>query len=144
MNINRFLSRREKDGSSHKRDKSRDKSAGDKKEKEKEKEKVMCWDSRSIIRPSLIPTKKSPFYYSLSSISAAFSNPHGKSSPLRQTSYSIIHTTSTDSRPGFFLQTRPNSSDGIFTLFKADPQKKVDRELSNKVRLPRLATWRLC
>ena len=82
MNINRFLSRREKNGSSHKRDKSRDKSATGEK---KEKEKVMCWESRSIIRPWLIPTKKSPFYYSLSSISAAFSNPHGKSSPLRQT-----------------------------------------------------------
>jgi len=59
----------------------------------------------------------------------------GKARRSVKQSYSTIHTTSTDSRPGFFLQTQPSSSDGIIGLFKADPQKKVDKELSNKVRL---------
>jgi hypothetical protein len=33
----------------------------------------------------------------------------------------------------FILQTRPISSDGILSLFKSDPQKKLDKEQDAKV-----------
>jgi hypothetical protein len=69
----------------------------------------------------------------MSSISAAFSNPHGKSSPVLQTTNSTVYTTSADSRPALFLQTAL-SSDGLLSIFKTDPQKKADKELSVKVR----------
>jgi hypothetical protein len=75
----------------------------------------------------------------MTSISAAFSNPHGKSSPRVQTTFFTIQTSSANSRRGFFLQIRPLSSDGLFAMFKPDPQKKSDKEWSNKVSLPGVA-----
>jgi hypothetical protein len=129
MNINRLLSRREKDGGPHRRDKSREKSSD---------RKVKCLEYTLFPVSSLISAKPtlSPC---LSSISAAFSKPHEKGSALLQTSYYTIHTTSTDSRPGFVLQTIPHSSEhpreGIIGLFKPDPQKKHDNEQETRVRI---------
>jgi hypothetical protein len=129
-NMTRFLSKREKDGSNHRRDKSRDKST---------EKKVMYLDI-SIIHSSLMSTKTSSFSHSVSSISAAFTKPHGKNTPHLQTSFSTVHTTSADSRPGFFLQTRPSSSDGFIAgLFRSDPQKKPDKDVGHQVgTLPQL------
>ncbi|CZR58997.1 related to ubiquitin C-terminal hydrolase family protein [Phialocephala subalpina] len=103
--VKRFLSRREKDGGGHRRDKSRDKNA----------------------------ERKSMFSQSATSISKAFSNPHGKSSPISQTSFSHVQATITDSRALFYTQSRPRSGEGISTLFKVDPQKKLEQEQNNKI-----------
>lgn len=81
----------------------------------------------------LILEKIFPVSLSISSIFAAFSNPHGKGLPITETTRDKIHATTANSRPGFLLQIRPISSDGLFSLFKPDPQKKMDKELSNKV-----------
>ena len=75
---------------------------------------------------------------SVASLCAAFPEPNGKSSPLLQLTQRLIHATTANSRPGFFLQTRPLSGDGIMALFKSDAQKKneKDQENSNIVYLP--------
>jgi hypothetical protein len=130
MNINRLLSRRDKDGSTHRRDKSRDKTD------KSSDQKVTCLESLSIIHPPLISPKSFSFRPSVSSISAAFPNPRTKCSALLQTTYSVIQTTSADSRPGIFLQTRPLSGDGITSLFKSDKsdsQKATAKEADAKV-----------
>jgi hypothetical protein len=77
--------------------------------------------------------KKTLISQSISLVSAAFSNLHGKGSPQLQTTFSTIHATTTNSGPGFVLQTRPLSSEGIITLFKSDPQKKLNKEQDAKV-----------
>ena len=51
--------------------------------------------------------------------------------PYLQTTHTNIHATSADSRPGLTLQTRP-LGEGITQLFKIDPQKKLDKEYTNK------------
>ncbi|CAG8975158.1 hypothetical protein HYALB_00004457 [Hymenoscyphus albidus] len=107
-NMNRFLSKREKIGT-HKREKSR--------------EKAGAVDRKKILHVSL----------PMSSIFAAFSNPHGKGVPVAETTCHTIHATTANDRPGFLLQIRPLSSDGLFSMFKSDPQKKMDKELSNKI-----------
>ncbi|KUJ20129.1 cysteine proteinase [Mollisia scopiformis] len=103
--VKRFLSRREKDPSGHRRDKSRDKNA----------------------------ERKLLFSRSVSSLFAAYSNPHGKSPPVLETSFSHVQATITDSRTLFFTQNRPRSGEGISSLFKADPQKKSEQEQNNKI-----------
>ncbi|TVY45208.1 hypothetical protein LOCC1_G003507 [Lachnellula occidentalis] len=122
--MNRFLSKREKPGGpgAHKRDKSRDKSG----------ERTVPAKVNLNYLSLLIPRKRKSFSKSMSSISAAFSNPHGKSSPILQTTRSTIYTSSANSRPGLFLQTAV-SSDGLLSIFKTDPQKKADKELSTKI-----------
>jgi hypothetical protein len=130
MNINRLLSRRDKDGSTHRRDKSRDKSG------KSSDQKVTCLESLSIIHPSHVSQKSLSFRPSVSSISAAFPNPRTKCTALLQTTYSVVQTTSADSRPGFFLQTRPLSGNGVTSLFKSDKpdsQKAMDKEPDAKV-----------
>ncbi|TVY20160.1 hypothetical protein LARI1_G001428 [Lachnellula arida] len=128
--MNRFLSKREKPGApgTHKRDKSRDKSG----ERTVPAKVKYLHAKASITCPPLILRKRKPFSKSMSSISAAFSNPHGKSSPILQTTTSTIYTSSANSRPGLFLQTTV-SSDGLRSIFKTDPQKKADKELSVKI-----------
>lgn len=56
----------------------------------------------------------------------------GKAQPLIQTSRISIQTTTADSRPWFHLQTRPLSGDGLVSLFKTDPQKKIDKEIAKE------------
>lgn len=121
--VKRFLSRREKDGGAHRRDKSRDKNA--------ERKVLPCgfYSSSSL----LIHEDKLLFSRSVSSLSAAFSNPHGKSSPMLQTSLSHVQATITDSRTLSSTQARPRSGEGISSLFKTDPQKKLEQEQNNKV-----------
>ncbi|TVY31973.1 hypothetical protein LSUB1_G008364 [Lachnellula subtilissima] len=128
--MNRFLSKKEKPGGpgAHKRDKSRDKSG---ERTVPAKVKVLACKYLYDLSP-LILRKRKPFSKSMSSISAAFSNPHGKSSPILQTTRSTIYTSSANSRPGLFLQTAV-SSDGLRSIFKTDPQKKADKELSAKI-----------
>ena len=77
--------------------------------------------------------KRSSISQSLACVSAAFSIPSRKSRPQQRTTISHVHTHSADSRPGFTLQTRPLSSDGIIALFKGDPHKKQDKEQNAKV-----------
>lgn len=121
--INRLLSRREKDGSDHRRQKSRDKSTDS---------KVRCMAvSRSFIF-SPISQKRPLESQSVVSISVAFRGPYGKSAPCLQTTYSTIHTHSADSRPGFILQTRPVSAE-ILSMLKSDPLKNIDKEQALKV-----------
>jgi hypothetical protein len=81
----------------------------------------------SVLRPSLISTKKPPLSLSATSLCAAFPKPNGKSSPLLQLANHIIHATTANSRPGFFLQTRPLSGENILGIFKNDAQKKNDK-----------------
>jgi hypothetical protein len=80
---------------------------------------------------------------SVTSLCAAFPKPNGKSSPLLQLTQRLIHATTANSRPGFFLQTRPLSGDGIMGLFKNDAQKKSekDQESTNNVYLPHEVCW---
>lgn len=126
-NMNRLLSRRDKDGGPHRRAKSRDKSVD---------KKVRCREDFSVLRPSLISTKNIRRSQSVTSLCAAFPNSNGKSSPLLQLTQCVIHATTANSRPGFFLQTRPLSGEGIMGLFKNDAQKKSDKGLEdNKVDL---------
>jgi hypothetical protein len=135
--MNRFLSRREKDGSSHRRDKSRDKIA----EKEKKDEKkVLCLPIHSVtLRPLML--EKLSRSSSVLSLSAAFPNPQGKAAPLLQTFYSTVHGTKANTRPSLLRQIRPLSGDGILSLFKTDknesqePLKGPDTTRSTKVKL---------
>lgn len=121
--VKRFLSRREKDPSGHRRDKSRDKNA---------ERKVIArgFHSSSSL---LILGNKLMFSRSVSSLFAASSNPHGKSTPMLETSFSHVQATITDSRTLFYTQNRPRSGEGISSLFKADPQKKLEQEQNSKV-----------
>lgn len=131
----RFLSRREKDGSSHKRDKSRDKS-GDKLADKKVTSLRVHFLSFS--RDCDLCSQKSLASQSVTSLSAAFPNPPVKTLPLLETFYKSVQGTKANSRPFLPSQVRPRSGDGILSLFKnekEDPQKKADNEQSNKVRL---------
>lgn len=121
--VKRFLSRREKDPSGHKRDKSR--------EKTDRKVRSCGFHSSSSL---LIHGNKLLFSgRSVSSLFAASSNPHGKSTPMLETSFSHVQATITDSRTLYFTQNRPRSGEAIASLFKADPQKKLEQEQNNKV-----------
>ena len=75
-NMSRFLSKREKDGRTHRRDKSRDKSA----------EKKVMFTHVSFYF-SLIPRKMPTASDTMVSTSAAFTIHHGKSTAHLQTSY---------------------------------------------------------
>lgn len=129
--MNRLLSRRAKDGPSHNRQKSRDKSANHLDKKDPDKKVTL-----SITFPpcvSLIVFPKSVFNQFISSPPAAFSNPNQKARPSIQLSkLSPTVTTSTDSRFGLLLQVRPLSSE-INRLFKYDPQRILDKEQDAKV-----------
>lgn len=80
------------------------------------------------------------FSRSVSSLFAASSNPHGKSTPMLETSLSHVQATITNSRTLYFKQNRPRSGEGISSLFKVDPQKKQEQEQNNKVS----AEWCFC
>src|SRR3954469_17204542 len=69
----------------------------------------------------------------LSSVSATFPKVHRKTQPHLATTFSTVYGTITDVRTLFATQTRPLSSDGIMSIFKTDPQKKLDKEQSHKV-----------
>jgi hypothetical protein len=128
-NMNRLLSRREKDGGAHRRAKSRDKSAD---------KKVKYWEDFLFSGPHSYWLKPLRSSQPVTSLCAAFPGPHGKSAPLLQLTQPFIRATTANSRPGFFLQTRPLSGDGIMGLFKSDTQKKNDKdqENTNIVHLP--------
>ena len=133
--MNRLLSRREKDGTSHRRQKSRDKFLhhSDKKEHEK---KVTCSTSSFLFCASLTLSTKSVFNQSVFQLSAAFPNPHEKARPSIQPSvFCPIVTISTDNRFGPVLQIQPPPSDFI-GLFKFEPQRKLDGEQEVKVHCP--------
>jgi hypothetical protein len=127
--MNRLLgSHREKDGSSHRRQKSRDKSS--------DKDKKVPFQTPLYSHSFTYLAKTSVLSQStVTSISAAFAKAHGKSRPDFATTFSTVHATITDVRTLFTMQTRPLSSDGILSLFKSDPQKKLDKEQSFKVTL---------
>ncbi|TVY62714.1 hypothetical protein LSUE1_G008333 [Lachnellula suecica] len=117
--MQRFLSKKEKPNGTgeHKRNKSKEKT-GDK------------TPGKLILKKSL------RFSKSLRAISAAFSNPHGKSAPVLDTTNSTVYTTSADSRPGIFLQ-NTSSSDARYSFpsnfWKQDPQKKLDKKLEKEL-----------
>ncbi|KAI6715009.1 ubiquitin C-terminal hydrolase [Diplocarpon mali] len=116
MNINRLISRREKDGISHRREKSTDKSA----------------DRKSVDRNSADrKTRHNPSY---SSLSKAFSNLHGKSKSSIQASH--IHATPANFRSRSFLQSGIFSGDGgLIALFRPDyTQKKLDKENAKEIK----------
>jgi len=69
---------------------------------------------------------------SITTFSAAFSNPHGKAAPHLHVSLSPVHALITNSRALLNSQTRPKSVDNLFSLFKADPHKKENKELKEK------------
>jgi hypothetical protein len=78
--------------------------------------------------------KKSVLYQStVTSVPATFSKANGKGKPKLATTLSTVHATITDVRTLLTTQTRPISSDGIMSLFKSDPQKKLDKEQNAKV-----------
>jgi hypothetical protein len=78
--------------------------------------------------------KKSVLYQSsVTSVSAAFSKADEKGKPKLATTLSTVHATITDVRTLLITQARPISSDGIISLFKSDPQKKLDKEQNAKV-----------
>lgn len=52
---------------------------------------------------------------------------------MLETSFSHVQATITDSRTLYTIQNRPRSGEGISSLFKADPQKKLEQEQNNKV-----------
>ncbi|CZT05858.1 uncharacterized protein RAG0_11777 [Rhynchosporium agropyri] len=98
MNINRLMSRRDKDGSLHRREKSRDKSA---------------------------ERKHAP---SLTYLSKTFLRASGKSSPLAGISQINVLRSSADTGPRVHSQSRPLSSEGFSSLFRVDPQRKIEKE----------------
>jgi hypothetical protein len=133
-NMTRFLSKREKDWSSHKRDKSRDKSADRKVwlQDLSSKLSLVYWYSfnASTKRAFTAPA-------SFASISAAFKNPHGKSVPYLKTTIFPVHAAiSADKRPVLYIQIRPTSSESLLPNFlKSDSPKKVaDKEAQTQVR----------
>lgn len=125
INLGRFKSKREKDGSSHKRAKSKEISS---------EKKVMFLGAvvLFIIHPyKLIRAKQLSFSVSNSSIPVALSWPNSKTVQHCQTTFSTIQINSTDPRPCLFLQIRGTSShgDGMFaSIFRTDPQKKVEKD----------------
>lgn len=78
--------------------------------------------------------------HSFSSLSKAFSNLNSKTSPLVRISQIVVQGTGADFGPLFQLQSRPVSSDGLMSIFKPDPQKKIEKEhakeYASKVRIP--------
>ncbi|KAG9232767.1 ubiquitin carboxyl-terminal hydrolase-domain-containing protein [Amylocarpus encephaloides] len=72
---------------------------------------------------------------SMKTIFAAFPNSSKKSLPITGTTCFTIHAAMTmaNTRAGFSLQIRPLSSDGLFSIFKTDPQKKIDKEQEKKI-----------
>ncbi|KAH6715259.1 ubiquitin C-terminal hydrolase family protein [Leptodontidium sp. MPI-SDFR-AT-0119] len=77
-------------------------------------------DAHAGIKPQHAP--------SFSSLSKAFSNLNGKSSPLARISQVNVLGTGADLGRLFQLQSRPLSSDGLSSIFKTDPQKKIEKE----------------
>ena len=133
--MNRLLSRREKDGYSHRRQHSRDKSSSHHSDKKEPDKKVpypdvfLCFPSNH----SYWFNAKSVFR-SVSSLSAAFPKPHGKAQPsIQPSTFSSTVTTCTNGRFGLQLQTR-YQSDEIISLLKYGPQRKLDNEQDAKVR----------
>jgi hypothetical protein len=52
---------------------------------------------------------------------------------LLQTDFSTAVGTIANSHSGFALQSQKSVADNVFSLFKADPQKKIDKEQKEKV-----------
>ncbi len=119
--MNRLLSRREKDGSSHRRDKSRDKKVSE------EEIFPLCLPLISVERD--LTSNPSVIYPC-----ATFRNPHSKASPSLQITYSVIHGSNADSHSCASTQNRPLSGDGFMALFKPNDQKKASKELKDKVK----------
>jgi len=74
---------------------------------------------------------------SFTSISAAFKNPHGKSTPNLQTTIFPVHATKpADRRPYLLIQIRPSSSETLLPNFlrSESPKKTVDKEAQTQVR----------
>lgn len=92
-------------------------------------------DAHAGIKPQHAP--------SFSSLSKAFSNLNGKSSPLARISQVNVLGTGADLGRLFQLQSRPLSSDGLSSIFKTDPQKKIEKEHAkehaSKVCVPNVA-----
>lgn len=82
----------------------------------------LIWLKRLALSPS-----------SVTSISAAFTKANRKARPDLATTFSTVHATITDVRSLFHVQSRPNSGDGLISIFKTDPQKKLDKEQAIKV-----------
>ena len=131
--MNRLLSRREKDGLSHRRQKSRDKSSHKSEKGQPDEQKVLHSEAPYFL-PSLILVSKSVSHQSLFSLSAAFSNPQGKARPSIQLS-TLSPTIITRTKSDLCLQIRPLSSTDnvVITLFKYDPQRKLEKEQEAKV-----------
>jgi hypothetical protein len=79
--------------------------------------------------------KKLRIPFTTLSVFAGFPNPHGKGElACTETTPYELHATTANSKPGRgLLQTRPLSGDGLISMFKPDPQKKIDKEAANKV-----------
>jgi len=69
---------------------------------------------------------------SVISLSAAFRNPNRKAAPHLHVSFSSVHALITNSQVLLTSQTRPKSVDNLFNAFKADPQKKENKEQKEK------------
>jgi hypothetical protein len=83
----------------------------------------------------ILLTKKLRIPFTELSVFAASPNPLGKGElAYPETTHCELHTTTANSGPGRgLLQIRPLSGDGIISMFKTDPQKKIDKESANKV-----------
>lgn len=131
MNINRLMSRRDKDGSSHRREKSRDKSADKEKDKSTDKKVTShIWDPY-LLAPFSTDAHagiKPQHARSFSSLSKAFAGLGSKSSPLARLSQINVLGTRADRGSCFQSQSRPLSGDGLSSIFKTDPQKKMEKE----------------
>ncbi len=99
----------------------------------------------SIFVCSLLILATKPYIpKTVTSLCAAFSTPSSKSPPVLITTYSTTHGTIADVRTPLSIQARPLSGDGIdlfINIFKGDPQKKWDKELSKKVRVLGERSW---
>lgn len=129
MDLNRFMgSLREREGSSHRRQKSRDKSSDT---------KVLLPKNSVFLVSTHMADKSILLGPSGISISASFPNANGKGQGDVATTFSTVYAIITDVRTLFTTQTRHIPSNGIASLFKPDPQKKLDKEQSLKVCTPR-------
>lgn len=82
---------------------------------------------------SLLMGKKLPVSVPAMSISAAFPNPCRKCRPHLQTTFPIVNATIANSRTFHAIQNRQSMSENMASLFKQDPQKKLDKEYKEKV-----------
>jgi hypothetical protein len=69
------------------------------------------------------------------SIFAGSPNSHEKGElACPETTCCELHATTANSKPHRgLLQIRPLSGDSLISMFKSDPQKKIDKEAANKV-----------